>query len=126
MMRILVFVLLIIIVTGALSDEKKQSCDEQGDGYKKIEIFWDEITTKLIPGPRKKRGLLDFKFMDPVMYCDQPRSTGLCTDKSVWFTFKQFVKYKALSKPVVCSFRHYSNAKNVVTQKIVIYLHANK
>jgi hypothetical protein len=122
-MRIIVFALLIIIVTDVLSNEKKLSCDEQGDGYEKIEIFWDEITTRLIPGARRK-GLLNFAFMAPVMYCDQPKSSGLCTDKSVWFTFKQFVNYKVFSKPVVCSFRHYSNKKNVVTQKIVIYLYA--
>ena len=37
-------------------------------------------------------------------FCSHQNSPNQCNDDSIWFTLKEFVKFKALGKEVICSY----------------------
>ena len=112
------------------------SCAEQGEGNQKVVLTLDDFTTKLIPENEMTQEQLKaskaptivnyFNFTGPSLYCDYPTSSGLCNEKSIWFTYEEFVKFKALYKPVLCSNLSYQNKSGKITQTLTIYLYANQ
>lgn len=118
-MKNIIFLLLTTFSLEVLGIENASSCDESGVGHEKIEIVWDDFTTKADPKNKNR-------FLPKVLYCDKPRSSGECTDGSVWYSYSQFVKYKANHSSVICSYRKVNVTNGAANQKIVIYVDANK
>lgn len=109
---------LLIALISFQSSFAKDTCENNVQGKRKIEIDWETFTTKKDSGS-------NVGFFPKLLFCDNPRNSNKCNDSSIWFEQADFAKYKASYMPVVCSYveHHIVNGSN--SSKLVIYIDDN-
>jgi hypothetical protein len=98
-----------------------EHCKTKEATHERVIIDLSEITTKKDPKSKGKQW-----FFPSQLYCDHPKLSKKCTDKSIWLSYNQLIKSRLGKKKVLCSFRNLSIKNGSKDDKIIIYLHKKK
>ena len=93
------------------------ACKEKAKDGIEHKILDSEYKTKANPNAKKVNGVIQAK--GSKLYCSVSPDTGECVNEAIWFTYPQFVKYKAKYQKVTCSYQFVNSrmSKGVTTSE---------